>query len=127
MQNLAQVILDGNLTADPEVRKTNNEKTVTHFRVAANHQWNKKNGSKSVSYFPVECWEKLAENCNQYLQKGSRVTVQGELREDRWQDKSGKNCSKLKIVARSVRFDYSGNKKKEDDHADDDIPVVANA
>ena len=105
MMNLAQIILDGNLTADPEIRKTPTNKTVANFRVAANHEWGNKNGNKSVSYFPVECWEKLAENCGQYLHKGSKVTVQGELREDRWTDTEGKKYSKIKVVARSVRFD----------------------
>ncbi len=103
MQNIAQVIMDGNLTADPEVRHTSSNKTVAQFRVAANHEWNGQ--GKAVSYFPVECWEKLAEICSQYLRKGSRVTVQGELREDRWEDKAGKKHSRIKVVARSVRFD----------------------
>ncbi len=113
MQNLAQVILDGNLTADPETRKTPTDKTVTNFRVAANHEWGSKNGNKVVSYFSVECWEKLAENCNQYLHKGSRVTVQGELREDRWTDPQGQNHSRTKIIARSVRFDWSPKEDRE--------------
>ena len=110
MQNIANVIMDGNLTADPELRKTPTDKTVANFRVAANHEWGGKNGNKTVSYFPVECWEKLAENCVQYLRKGHGVTVQGELREDRWTDTEGKNHSKIKILARSVRFDFRGKK-----------------
>ena len=105
MRNIAQIILDGNLTADPETRKTPTGKTVANFRVAANHEWGDKEGKKSVSYFPVECWDKLAENCGQYLHKGSKVTIQGELREDRWVDPEGKKHNRLKIVAQSVRFD----------------------
>lgn len=111
MQNIAQVIVDGNLTADPEIRKTNSEKTVANFRMATNHDWGAKNGHRLVSYFPVECWERLAENCGRYLKKGSRVTVQGELREDRWIDPEGKNRSRVKIMARSVRFDSPATSK----------------
>ena len=86
-----------------------------------------KAANKTVSYFPVECWEKLAENCTQYLRKGSRVTIQGELREDRWKDQNGKNCSQLKIVARSVRFDQSPNSKKQaTTPVTDDLPQAAN-
>ncbi len=113
MQNIAQVIIDGNLTADPEVKKTGSDRTVTNFRMAANHDWGSKNGNKLVSYFPVECWERLAENCGRYLKKGSRVTVQGELREDRWTDTEGQNRSRVKILARSVRFDSSPSSTKE--------------
>ena len=105
MRNIAQIILDGNLTADPETRKTPTGKIVVNFRVAANHEWGNKDGQKSVSYFPVECWDKLAENCGQYLHKGSKVTIQGELREDRWTDTEGKKHNRLKILAHSVRFD----------------------
>ena len=113
MINLSQIIIDGNLTRDPELRKTPNDKMVTNFRVAVNHEWGNKDGNKSVSYFPVECWGKLAENCQEYLTKGSKVTVQGELREDRWLDSEGKQKSKLKVLARSVRFDFTGKNKQD--------------
>ncbi len=113
--NLAQIVLDGNLTADPEIKKTPTNKTVVNFRVAANHEWGSKNGNKSVSYIPVECWENLAENCGEYLHKGSKVTVQGELREDRWTDSTdGKKRSKLKVLARFVRFDSKAPQQAEE-------------
>ncbi len=113
MNNLTQVILDGNLTADPETKRTPSDKTLTRFRIASNHEWGGKNGKKQVSYFSVECWERLGENCAEYLKKGSRVTIQGELREDRWQDQEGKHHSRIKIVAYSVRFDSSPVKKQK--------------
>ncbi len=113
MTNLAHIVLDGNLTADPETKKTPTNKVVTIFKVAANHEWGGKDGNKSVSYVPVECWDKLAENCGQYLHKGSKVTVQGDLREDRWTDDEGKKRSRLKVVARNVRFDSFAKTDKE--------------
>ncbi len=114
MLNLTSVTLDGNITADPESKQTASGKAVVNFRVAANHEYGGKEGKKQVSYFPVECWDGLAENCAKYLTKGSHVTVQGELREDRWQDADGKNKSRLKIVARFVRFDYTPNREKNE-------------
>jgi single-strand DNA-binding protein len=111
MQNLALVILDGNLTRDPESRKTKNEKEVTSFAVALNHEWGAKEGNNAVSYINVECWGKLAENCARYLKKGSRVTVQGQLRQDRWKDDEGAAHSRVKVLANSVRFDYSPKKE----------------
>jgi len=111
MNNLAHVTLDGNLTHDPESRKVKNNSTVTTFHVAVNHEWGSKEGNKSVSYIPVETWDKLADNCSLYLGKGSKVTVIGSLRQDRWKDDEGNAHSKIKVVAQSVRFD---SKKKED-------------
>ncbi len=111
MQNVAYVIIDGNLTTDPQLKKTNSDKSVMNFTVACNHEWNE---SKSVSFFSVECWDKLAENCGKYLNRGSRITVQGELREDRWLDDDNQRHSRVKIVAKFIRFDYLGNKKDDD-------------
>jgi single-strand DNA-binding protein len=105
MRNIANAIIDGNLVQDPEMKRTKSEKTVTSFYVAVNHEWGSKDGNNHVSYIPVETWEKLAENCGQYLKKGRRVTVEGELRQDRWVDEGGRVHSRIKIVARNVRFD----------------------
>ncbi|MBI3396298.1 MAG: single-stranded DNA-binding protein [Spirochaetia bacterium] len=116
MNNLALTILDGNLVRDPETKKTKNDKTVTTFSVAMNHEYGNKEGGKSVSYVPVEAWDRLAENCATYLKKGSRVTISGNLRQDRWKDNAGKMQSRLKILAREVRFDSSP--KEKDENAD---------
>jgi single-strand DNA-binding protein len=117
MNNLAQVTLDGNLTHDPEKRETKNNSTVTTFSVAVNHEWNNKDGNKSVSYIPVETWDKLAENCATYLKKGSRVTITGHLRQDRWKDAHGNSQSKIKVVAQTVRFDSMKKKETEAEEA----------
>jgi single-strand DNA-binding protein len=114
MQNIAQIYLDGNLTADPESKELRSNRALTTFRVAANHDWNNKDGSKIVSYFSVECWEKLAENCARYLKKGDHVTLIGDLRQDRWRDTEGQPRSAVKIVARYVRFDSLRPKKPEE-------------
>lgn len=113
MKNLAIAILDGNLVRDPETKQTKNEKTVTRFAVALNHEWGAKDGDKSVSFVDVECWDRLAETCAQYLKKGRYVTVTGQLRQDRWKDNDGKSHSRLKIVAQNVRFG-SGDRRDEE-------------
>ena len=112
MKNLAIAILDGNLVRDPESKKTKSNKTVTTFSVAMNHEWPE--GNESVSYIQIETWDKLAENCALYLRKGRRVTVRGDLRQDRWQDENGKNRERVKVLARDVRFDPVGGRKKEE-------------
>ena len=115
MQNIAQIYLDGNLTADPETKEVRNNRALTTFRVAANHDWNSKDGNKTVSYFNVECWEKLAENCGRFLKKGDHVTLVGDLSQDRWRDTEGQPRSAIKIIARYVRFDSLRPKKLAED------------
>lgn len=114
MKNLAIAILDGNLVRDPETKQTKNEKTVTRFSIALNHEWGAKDGNKAVSFVDVECWDRLAETCGEYLKKGRYVTVTGNLRQDRWQGKDGKTQSKLKIVAQNVRFG-SGERREDEE------------
>lgn len=113
MKNLAIAILDGNLVRDPETKQTKNEKTVTRFAVALNHEWGAKDGDKAVSFVDVECWDRLAETCAQYLKKGRYVTVTGQLRQDRWKDNDGKSHSRLKIVAQNVRFGFGERRDDE--------------
>ncbi len=113
MQNLSLAVLDGNLTRDPETKTVKNGKSVTTFTVAMNHEYGSKEGNKSVSFIQVETWDKLAENCAAYLKKGSRVTVSGNLREDRWKDQEDKPRSRHKIVALNVRFDGTRKEKEE--------------
>jgi len=110
MINIDFVLFDGNLTQDPEARIVGDNKRLTTFSVAINHPSGKEDRD-GVSYIPVETWGKLAENCAKYLVKGSRVTVEGALRQERWQDDQGKNHSRIKILARNVRFENS--KKQE--------------
>ncbi|TGK36249.1 single-stranded DNA-binding protein [Leptospira andrefontaineae] len=96
--NFSLVFVDGNLTADPTGKQVMG-KQVTSFNIAVNYAENK------VSYFEVEAWDKVGESCLNHLEKGSRVTIVGDLRQDRWKDGEGRNQSKIKIVAQKVRFD----------------------
>ena len=115
MKNFATAMLDGHLTSDPQLRKTVNGKAVSFFSIAVNHGFKNADGKEEVSYFDIEAWGKMGENCKQYLSKGRKVTIQGELKQDRWITPDGTNRQKVKIVASSVRFDsmpHNGEKNK---------------
>lgn len=100
--NINTITIEGNLTRDPEQRTISSGTTVTKFSIAVNREYK---GEKSVSFFNVETWGKTAETCGQYLKKGSHVViVNGELRQDTWEDSSGKAMSSVKIVASTVKF-----------------------
>lgn len=94
----------GNLTRDPEIKYTNSGKSVCNLSVANNRVYTK-NGEKvtEVSYFDIEVWGAVAENCAKYLSKGSGIIVEGRLRQDRW-EKDGKTQSRVRIAANNIHF-----------------------
>lgn len=99
-----QITVVGNLTADPELRYTNNGAAVTDLRVAVNRRW-QKDGDwvEETSFFDVTTWATLAENIAESLSSGNRVTIVGRLEEQRWEDKeSGEPRRKVVIVADDV-------------------------
>jgi len=102
--SLNSVNIMGNLTRDPELKYTNSGRSVCNMSIANNRIYTK-NGEKvtEVSYFDIEIWGVVAENCAKYLTKGSGVIVEGRLKQDRW-EKDGKTQSRVRIAANSVHF-----------------------
>ena len=94
----------GNLTRDPEIKQTPSGKSVCSLSIANNRVYTK-NGEKvtEVSYFDVEVWGVVAENCAKYLNKGQGIIVEGRLRQDRW-EKDGKTQSRVRISANNIHF-----------------------
>ncbi len=101
---LNSVNIMGNLTRDPELKNTPSGKSVCSLSIANNRVYTK-NSEKvtEVSYFDVEVWGPVAENCAKYLKKGSGIIVEGRLKQDRW-EKDGKTQSRVRISANSVHF-----------------------
>jgi single-strand DNA-binding protein len=80
-----KIIVVGNLGGDPEMRYMPDGTAVTNFSLATNRRWNDRQTGQPVdetTWFRVSVWGKRAEVANQYLQKGSRVLVEGRLRPD---------------------------------------------
>lgn len=102
--SLNSVNILGNLTRDPEIKYTSAGRSVCNLSLANNRIYSKE-GQKvtEVSYFDIEVWGVVAENCAKYLSKGSGIVVEGRLKQDRW-EKDGKTQSKVRIVANSVHF-----------------------
>jgi len=105
MNSLNSILIEGNLTRDPELKATPKGTPVCSFSVASNRFYKQdQEYQKEVSFFDVETWAKLAESCAEYLEKGRGVRVVGRLKQDRWQDADGNPRSKVKIVAEHVEF-----------------------
>ena len=101
---LNSVNIMGNLTRDPEIKSTPSGKSVCSLSIANNRIYSKNNEKVTeVSYFDVEVWGVVAENCAKYLKKGSGIIVEGRLKQDRW-EKDGKTQSRVRISANSVHF-----------------------
>src|SRR5882757_3732278 len=97
--SLNSVNIMGNLTKDPEVKSTPQGKTVCSMSIANNRIYSKNNEKVTeVSYFDVDVWGAVGENCAKYLKKGSGIIVEGRLKQDRW-EKDGKTQSKVRISA----------------------------
>lgn len=106
MASFNRVVLIGNLTRDPEVKYLPSGSPVATFSIAVNRRYTSKEGDKKeeVDFFDIETWNKTAEMCSEYLNKGRAVMIEGRLKQDRWDDESGNKRSKLKIVAQTVQF-----------------------
>jgi single-strand DNA-binding protein len=102
--SLNSVNIMGNLTRDPEMKYTPSGKAVCSLSIANNRIYSKNNEKVTeVSYFDVEVWGVVAENCSKYLLKGQGIIVEGRLRQDRW-EKDGKTQSRVRITANNVHF-----------------------
>jgi|TARA_R110001632_G_scaffold51487_1_gene128282 single-strand DNA-binding protein len=86
-----KVILIGNLGRDPEVRHTQDGKSITNFSIATSESWMDKQGNKQekTEWHKVSVFGKLAEIAGQYLKKGSQVYIEGKLQTRKWQNKDG--------------------------------------
>jgi single-strand DNA-binding protein len=120
------ITIDGRLTRDPELKYTKTGKTIAVLTIANNEGFGE---NKKTTFVDVEVWNKVAENCGQYLKKGSMIAVKGCLAQDVWTDKDGNKKSKHKIEYANVEFKDVKTKtepavtpKEENHFNDDDIP-----
>lgn len=105
MNSLNSILLEGNLTRDPESRTTPSGSQVCSFAIASNRFYKQNEAlEKETSFFDVEAWARLGQTCAETLRKGRGVRVVGRLRQDRWTDRDGKTQSRVKIVAEHVEF-----------------------
>ena len=133
------IVIVGHLGRDPEMRFTPAGKAVTNFNLATNRQYADPDGQtvKETTWFRVSAWGKTAENCNQYLHKGSLVLVEGRLVCDPetggprlYPRQDGSPATSFEVSANTVRF-LSGREEESEPENDgngaaanqhDDIP-----
>lgn len=104
--NVNRVLLAGRLTRDPEVKFTPKGTAVAKLGLATSRTYGQGDERKEETTFvDIDVFGKSAENCGQYLKKGSSILVEGRLKLDTWDDKqTGQKRSKLGVVADTVQF-----------------------
>ncbi|MDR1256277.1 MAG: single-stranded DNA-binding protein [Spirochaetaceae bacterium] len=104
MIDLNHVSLIGRLTRDAEYKVLPSGQAVCNFSIAVNRR--RKSGDSwedEANYFDIVLWGKQADSLNRYLVKGKQIGVDGELRQDRWQQE-GQNRSKVVVSATNVQL-----------------------
>ena len=106
MASLNKVMIIGNIGNDPEMRFTPNGNPVTSFNVATSRVYTAPDGERrqETEWFSVVTWNRLAENCNQFLAKGRRVYVEGRVHTRSWEGQDGQRRTRVEIVANRVLF-----------------------
>ncbi len=106
MLSLNKVMIIGNVGTEPEMRFTPNGNPVTSFSVATNRVYTTAEGERKeeTEWFNVVTWNRLAENCNQFLTKGQRVYAEGRLHTRTWESHDGQKHSRTEVVANRVIF-----------------------
>ena len=91
----------GNLAADPETRETQSGTQVTNFTVCCDSGWG---DNKHTEFVRCVAWAKLAGVVSQYLHKGSKCFIQGEMQTRKWQDQNGQDRYSTEIVVRDMKM-----------------------
>jgi len=120
----------GRLTRDPELRYTPSGRAVCRFGLAINRSYKNQEGNnvEDTLFINVSVWGKQAEYSSQFLRKGRRIALNGELRSNNWQDREGNKRVSFEINARTIQFlDYlkdidssAGDYSKTEVYSEDD-------
>lgn len=126
MNNINCLVVEGNITREPNFRTSPSGFPICKIPIAVNHYYKKAASGEyenEVSYFDVETFGKLAEICAKFSQKGRGLSVVGRLKQNRWKTPEGKNTSRVTIIAEKIEFKQRFN--KAEDAADESEAVSA--
>ena len=106
MASFNKVILIGNLTADPELKQTQNGISVTSFSIAVSRRFSSKNteNAQQADFINVVAWRNTAEFITKYFQKGKSILIVGSLQTRNWTDQNGQKRYITEVVAEEAQF-----------------------
>ena len=119
-----KVILVGNLGQDPEVKYTAGGAAVTTLSLATSESWKDKDtgqDQEKTEWHRVVLWRRLAEIAGEYLKKGSKVYIEGQLQTRKW-EQDGQTRYTTEVVGRDMQFlDSRGNTSSENSSTYEDV------
>lgn len=101
---LNQVIVQGRLVKDPEIRYTNSKKAVADLRIAVDRDYKNADGERGCDFFGVVAFGGTAEHVVKFYKKGSPIIVRGRMQQEQWKAKDGTNRETVEILAENVYF-----------------------
>lgn len=108
MASFNKVILIGNLTADPELKTTQNGVSVTSFSIGVQRRFASRNGDnanqQTSDFINIVCWRSTAEFVTKYFSKGKSILICGSLQSRSWTDSNGTKRYTTEVVADEVSF-----------------------
>ncbi|MBF0500549.1 MAG: single-stranded DNA-binding protein [Candidatus Riflebacteria bacterium] len=110
MMGMTSVVVAGNITKDPELRKTGSGKSWVNLTIAVNRKWKTSDGEfrKDTDFFPVVAWNGTAENCVRFLKRGQSVLVEGRLQTRSYTGKDGVKRFVTEVCAGGIQFLSTG-------------------
>lgn len=126
MLNKAMII--GRLGREPELKYTQTGIPVTTLNIATDESYQDRDGNRveKTEWHRVIVFQRQAENCAQYLSKGSLVYAEGRIQTRKWQDQQGQDRFTTEIVANTVRFLDKKGDRNSDDFAPQSSPKAKN-
>lgn len=126
-----KTIIVGRLTADPELKTTQNGVSVTSFSVAVNRSYAPKGGERQVDFYSVVAWRSTAEFICRYFVKGSAILIEGSMESRDYTDKNDIKRRVWELVVNNVSFveskaSASGRGGGRDDSLPPEPPVYSN-
>src|SRR3989441_8789458 len=103
---LNKIMLIGNLGRDPELQVTSDGTPFTRFSIAVNRNTKTSTGEKreETEWFNIVAWDKLAEICERYLHKGSKVYIEGRLTQRKYTDREGLQRTAVDVIANDMQM-----------------------
>jgi single-strand DNA-binding protein len=123
---LNKVMLIGRLGRDPEIRYTQSGNAVASFSIATSEYWRDKQGQRQekTEWHDIVAWDRLADQAQSYLKKGSMVYIEGKLQTRSWDDQQGQKKYRTEVVANQMRFLDSREGTERSGGSVDDGPAV---
>ncbi|MBR6793366.1 MAG: single-stranded DNA-binding protein [Clostridia bacterium] len=99
-----KVILTGRLTADPELKKTSSDVSVSAFSVAVQRQYKDGSGNYPTDFINCVAWRNTAEFICKHFKKGNLIALVGELQSRNYEDKQGNKRTAFEVICSEAHF-----------------------